>query len=255
MAASGRNGGENPLLKRIPIKDSSGRIVGHKEVVSYRGLLDLVHRERLRELRTTLLQPPTKENGDTAIVHATVRTNRGIFTGIGDANPRNVNAKIVPHLVRMAETRAEARAMRKAVNIGVVAIEELDDLPEDVTLEGTMRPVERDTAHTPPPQRGTRDEPTDDGDADDAAPAAAPPPVSRPSFGSSRASEQQRRFLYRILAERGITGEQARELIHERLGVTSFAEAPKFAVSRLIDELLAQKGNGADRDPHPPQVA
>jgi predicted amidohydrolase YtcJ len=56
---------------------------------------------------------------------AIVETEKGTFTGIEDANPDNVNRKIVPHLIRRAETRAKARAMRDAVNIGVVAMEEL----------------------------------------------------------------------------------------------------------------------------------
>ena len=108
--------GENPLTRRIPVKDRDGKVIGTKEVVGYRGLLDMVHKERLQVIRTKLLQAPSKENGETAIVHATVVTSRGTFTGIGDANPKNVNPKVAPHAIRMAETRAEARAMRKAVN-------------------------------------------------------------------------------------------------------------------------------------------
>lgn len=49
-----------------------------------------------------------------------VVTQRGAFTGLGDANPRNVNARIAPHFVRMAETRALARALRAALDIGVL---------------------------------------------------------------------------------------------------------------------------------------
>ncbi|MCC7537452.1 MAG: hypothetical protein IT379_14610 [Deltaproteobacteria bacterium] len=254
MAAARNGAGENPLIKRLPIKDSNGRIVGHKEVVAYRGLLDLVHRDRVSRITTRLVQTPREDNGQTAIVRAVVHTARGVFTALGDANPRNVNPKIVPHLVRMAETRAEARAMRKAVNIGVVALEELDDLPEDVTLEGTMLPVE--PAHeTPRPGNGAAHPQANDGEDDGAPPAsaAAPPPtVSRPSFGSSRASEQQRRYLYRLLAERDITGERARALIQERLGVSSLAEASKGAVSRLIDEL---RSNGTGDSPESPPAA
>ncbi len=100
-----------------------------KQVVTYRGLLALAHRSGLVGIVTELLQFPSKDNGDTAIVHATVTmgVEGGLvtFTGIGDANPKNVGRNIAPHAIRMAETRAKARALRDAVNIGVVSVDEL----------------------------------------------------------------------------------------------------------------------------------
>ncbi|MDP9411364.1 MAG: hypothetical protein M3P70_12885, partial [Actinomycetota bacterium] len=54
------------------------------------------------------------------------------FSGIGDASPDNVGRNIAPHVIRMAETRAKARALRDAVNVGATALEELsegDDAP------------------------------------------------------------------------------------------------------------------------------
>ncbi|MGH3146116.1 MAG: hypothetical protein ACRDTR_09990, partial [Rubrobacter sp.] len=57
------------------------------------------------------------------------------FSGIGDASPENVGRNIAPHVIRMAETRAKARALRDAVNVGATALEELsegDDAPPAV---------------------------------------------------------------------------------------------------------------------------
>lgn len=96
-----------------------------KRFVLYAGLLEEAHARGLRSIETELLQVPAAENGEVAIVKAVVRTEEGKFSGIGDASPANVNRAIAPHLIRMAETRAKARALRDAINVGVTAFEEL----------------------------------------------------------------------------------------------------------------------------------
>lgn len=101
-----------------------------KDFVLYAGLLDQAHREGLKRIATRLIQAPTEENGHLAICHAEVETEKGIFSGIGDASPQNVGRMIAMHSVRMAETRAKARALRDAINVGVTAFEELGDFEE-----------------------------------------------------------------------------------------------------------------------------
>ena len=96
-----------------------------KRFVLYAGLLEEAHSRGLRSIETELLQVPAAENGDVAIVRAVIRMEEGKFSGIGDAGPQNVGRMIAPHLIRMAETRAKARALRDAINVGVTAFEEL----------------------------------------------------------------------------------------------------------------------------------
>lgn len=100
------------------------------DFVKYEGLLDEAHQQGLCRVATTLIQVPHDDNGRVAIVAAEVETSKGTFCGIGDAAPGNVNRMIVPHLIRMAETRAKARALRDAINVGVTALEELGDMDE-----------------------------------------------------------------------------------------------------------------------------
>ena len=98
-----------------------------KRFVLYAGLLEEAHERGLRSIETELLQVPGTENGEVAIARAVVRTEDGKFSGIGDASPANVNRAIAPHVIRMAETRAKARALRDAINVGVTAFEELGE--------------------------------------------------------------------------------------------------------------------------------
>jgi len=105
-----------------------------KQYVLYQGLLDEAHARGLRGIDTELVQVPTAENGNVALVKAVVEMEAAegsegsrTFSGIGDASPDNVGRNIVPHIIRMAETRAKARALRDAVNVGATALEELSD--------------------------------------------------------------------------------------------------------------------------------
>lgn len=113
-----------------------------RQFVAYPGLLDLLHQlsEGFFSVDTEVVQLPDAGNGMVAVCQARVRifdpqdadVVKRSTTGIGDASPENVSAQMRPHLIRMAETRAKARALRDAVNVGMAALEELgpDEHPE-----------------------------------------------------------------------------------------------------------------------------
>lgn len=100
--------------------------ISGKEHVTYDGLLDEAHKKGLVSMQVEVTQAPCEANGYTTICHATASFSNGaLFSEIGDANPKNCNAKIAAHSIRMAATRAKARALRDALNIKGAALEEL----------------------------------------------------------------------------------------------------------------------------------
>lgn len=107
-----------------------------KDFVLYAGLLDAAHRNGLSSISTSVYEAPRAENKWTAICQATVVFPWGSYSGIGDAHAENVGRMIQPHIIRMAETRAKARALRDALNVGMAAVEELVSLPSDHDTDG-----------------------------------------------------------------------------------------------------------------------
>lgn len=105
-----------------------------REYILSEGLLHgLVQLSRgFYDLATDIVQLPTAENAKTAICTAKVtvfdpETGHVLrtATGIGDASPDNVGRMVAPHVLRMAETRAVARALRHLLGVGLTALEEL----------------------------------------------------------------------------------------------------------------------------------
>lgn len=123
-----------------------------KDYVLYAGLLDEAHQQGLKAIRTQLIQAPTAQNGQTAICLAEVTTERGTFTGLGDAAPDNVSRAMVNALIRLAETRAKARALRDAINVSMVAVEELaETAPDSISIDGPAEMQPPRLMAVPPP--------------------------------------------------------------------------------------------------------
>lgn len=224
------------LIRTVEVHDRNGQVIGSKEVVTYQGLLQKAHEEGLARLRTSLLQIPTEDNGRVAIAKAEVETGKGLFEAIGDACPENVDEFLAPHLIRVAETRAKARALRDAVNVGVVSFEELDGvrLPPDGGSPGS------DSG------RGSSAGAAQTGRSSPAPRARAP--IRRPAAsgnGSEPMTEAQRRYLFRILSGQGYQREAAEERLKDLLEVERLSVVTKASATKLIDELLnAAPGNG-----------
>ena len=115
-----------PVLDERFLKNIKG-----KDFVLYSGLLDLAHQIGIQSIRVTTIQYPTKENGLEAICEAHVVSKNGEeFIEIADASPRNVAPLVKEHVLRMAATRAKARAFRDMTNVGITCLEELGNIDE-----------------------------------------------------------------------------------------------------------------------------
>jgi len=69
------------------------------------------------------------------------RRNARGFVGYGDADPTNVSTLVRGAEMRVAETRAVNRALRKAYGIGLCSVEEIGSapLPSDTTREPIIK--------------------------------------------------------------------------------------------------------------------
>jgi len=121
------------LLERAKPKLNERFIIKieNKDFVQFAGLLDLGHQKGIAQIEVDPIQLPTAENGNFAVCKATVVSKTGeSFTDVGDANQQNCSSKVGKHLLRMASTRAIARALRSFTNIGMTCLEELADLSD-----------------------------------------------------------------------------------------------------------------------------
>jgi hypothetical protein len=98
-----------------------------KWYVTHSGLLRVAQRRRCQGIRTSLQKDISDPIASRWVFKATVyktANSRG-FVGYGDADPSNVSTLVRGAEMRMAETRAVNRALRKAYAIGLCSVEEL----------------------------------------------------------------------------------------------------------------------------------
>ena len=101
-----------------------------KWYVSHSGLLRIAHRRRCIGIDTAIEQHTTDASIGRWVFRATVRKSRSTsFVGYGDADPSNVSSLVHGAEMRVAETRAVNRALRKAYGIGLCSVEEIGSAP------------------------------------------------------------------------------------------------------------------------------
>ena len=210
---------KRPKLNPEFIKNLQGR-----DFVLFAGLLDLAHQKGLIKLEVEILQYPTPENGMEAVCRSTAEFKHGErFSDIGDASIKNTNKIIASCLLRMASTRAKARALRDATNVTIVCLEELGDLDDVIGADNSkgakvskpgkkeVIPAEKETPKeipvktpaTPKPKA----EPVKTGAKD------------QPNNAVPKVSEAQARAIFNVGRRRGITQQELDDMSKKDFGV------------------------------------
>jgi hypothetical protein len=101
--------------------------IGEAWYVTHSGLLRLAYRRRCVGIRTEQIIEFSNPQTSRWVFKATVYRSRNCegFVGYGDADPTNVAPLLRGSELRIAETRAVNRALRKAYGIGICSVEEL----------------------------------------------------------------------------------------------------------------------------------
>jgi len=250
-----------PRLDQRFIKSISGR-----DFCLYSGLLDYAHQKGLLKLECEILQYPKSDNGYEAICKAVAETKTGeVFVDIGDANSKNTNKMIAPHIIRMASTRAKARCLRDLCNIGMTCLEELGDLNEVIGMDNSeaagkpKKIVTRKSA--PEPERPAAEkeeiktksadpafsETPGEGHKEPATPVHEKPQKTEATRAKGKGngtsgndtpkiSEAQRRATINLARRRGISIEELEGMVQQAYGV-SVDELTQAQASAFIRNL------------------
>ncbi len=99
--------------------------------VTHSGLLRVAQRRRCSGITTELEEGVSTPKESRWVFKATVaKSETQHFVGYGDADPSNVSFLVHGAEMRVAETRAVNRALRKAYGIGICSIEEIGSFAE-----------------------------------------------------------------------------------------------------------------------------
>jgi hypothetical protein len=235
-----------------------------REFVKYPGLLDLGHQKGISQIEVEVVQLPTPDNGHFAVCKANVVSKTGeSFIDIGDANPTNCSSKVSKHLLRMASTRAIARALRSFTNIGITALEECDfsDLsdggsghlkskPKTGKPAARMKPAEKPSDNqqqkTPPAEtKGAAAEqkvqpnaPQESEKTTAGEPTIPPKSDSKGNgkpTGEPKMSAAQRAAIYNLSRRRGISVDELQRMSLDRFQVQLDHLSTKDASSLIRD--------------------
>ena len=96
-----------------------------RKFITYGGLLDEAHKQGLDDMRIMKLSVDWEKKCAWCMVACKIGEKE--FVGVGSATQENCGPMVKNHFVEMANTRAKSRCLRDALNIDIVALEELGE--------------------------------------------------------------------------------------------------------------------------------
>jgi len=136
--------GLRELSKRYALSVAAGdlQFLNGRWYITHSALLRIAQRRRCIGIRTILEQRLSDPSVNRWIFRAIVYKSPGSkgFVGYGDADPTNTSPLVRGAEMRVAETRAVNRALRKAYGIGLCSVEELGSLTD---ASGPVRQSEK----------------------------------------------------------------------------------------------------------------
>lgn len=213
-----------------------------KDFIRFDGLLVLAKLDGWKGCRTTVIQLPNESNRNLAVVHAAVTDKDGnVFEAIGDCDDFNAPSKeIAVHKVRMAETRAVGRALRKMLGIDMVMLEELnleealDSVLKDAD-SGERKSVQPKSQSEPPKAQLVAE-------VINQEPAVKPQGLNGngqklSSNGDKPVTPEQVETIKRIMNEKHIPAAIAKRALMDICGKKTLDSATSREAERLIDYL------------------
>jgi hypothetical protein len=182
--------------------------------VTHSGLLQLATRRGCRGITTMLQEKASDLSVGRWVFKAVVyksRLSKG-FVGYGDADPSNVSSMVRGAEMRIAETRAVNRALRKAYGIGLCSVEEL----------GAFSSSAR-SAVTPSPSNG-----------------------SHSSNGASNGQPRLRDQLCLLIRQHNLNSNQVKAYAAEFCGTEALSGASRELVESFISHLATAAKENRD---------
>ena len=132
---------ELSIEHRLSVASSDLLLLEGRWYVTHAGLLRLARRSRCAGISVEAVSELSNASAGRWAFKAIVYKSRHCkgFVGYGDADPSNVSPLVRGAEMRVAETRAVNRALRKAYGIGICSVEEIGSLPTRSQPEPNVR--------------------------------------------------------------------------------------------------------------------